>query len=163
MTETTVVVKSRGDDIIRDSVTPLLREVQRRLRKPGEVLLGPIADSMRATEQGVFLSAGSSIGEPWAPLAESTLRKKAGASAMMLVESGTLWESLTVPGGDYAVAELVDNGLSLRFGTDDPVALFHQGGTVHMPQRPVLPDVWPQEDIDLWVETLTGFFLTGAY
>jgi len=161
MADTTRIVRTGGDDIIRDAATPFLKEVQDRIRNPGEVLLGPIADSMRATEQGVFLSAGSSVGTPWPPLAESTMRKKRGGSAMLLVDEGTLWESLTVPGADFAVAELIDNGQSLRFGTDDPVAAFHQDGTVNMPERPVVPAQWPEEDTQAWVHLLSDFFIDG--
>lgn len=161
MPETTVVVRSGGDELIRDEATPFLKDVIARIRNPGEMLLGPIADSMRATEQGVFLSAGSSVGEPWPPLAESTMRKKSGGSAMLLVDEGTLWESLTVPGAEFAVAELMDNGQSLRFGTDDPVAVFHQGGTINMPQRQVVPDPWPEQDTQEWVRLLSDFFIDG--
>lgn len=161
MADTTIVVRSGGDEILRDAVTPFLKEVKARIKNPGAVLLGPIADSMRATEQGVFLTAGASAGAPWAPLAESTLRKKHGSSAMLLVDEGRLWESLTVPGAEFAVSELTDNDQSLRFGTDDPVAGFHQHGTVNMPARPVIPDPWPDQDSQEWVRLLSDFFIDG--
>lgn len=161
MTDTSVVVRTGGAGVLTDTATPLLKEVQDRIKHPGPALLGPVADSMRATEQGVFLSAGASIGAPWEPLAESTLRKKHGNSAMLLVDEGRLWESLTVPDAEFSVAELTDNDTSMRFGTDDPNAVFHQGGTVDMPARPVVPDPWPQEDVEHWVAVLHDFFIDG--
>jgi len=146
--------------VTKDEVTPLLEAQKARLAHPGPVLLGPVADSLRATEAGMFMTAGSSAGEAWPMLAESTMRRK-GNSAVILVDEGTLRASLTEPGAQYSHVELSADEQTLSFGTDDPVSIFHEHGTVNMPQRNPMPDPWPQQDVDRWVELITDYVLEG--
>lgn len=149
-----------GAEVTFNDLTPLTEAMQARAKNLGPVLLGPIADSMRATEAGVFHSAGASVGTPWAPLADATLRGKPGNSTELLVEEGDLRASLTERNAPFSRVEM-EGSDSLAFGTDDPVAVFHQYGTIHMPARPPVPDPWPDEDVEHWSELLADWILEG--
>jgi phage gpG-like protein len=90
-----------------------------------------------------FATEGSAGGEPWAPLAESTLRSKPPGKGI-LENSGRLLNSLVfggVAGAGDAVRFL--GAQEMRWGTNVPYAAFHQHGTSRMPQRRVvkLPDL----------------------
>lgn len=76
-------------------------------------------------------------GPGWAPLAESTLARKAalGQPSAILQAEGDLLRSLTALGGDH-VEVVADD--SLLMATRDPKADYHQKGTSRMPARPIV-------------------------
>ena len=106
----------------------------------GRPVLELIAEQMREAERDLFLTSGASAGEPWEPLKESTLRKKAAAGYptapnSVLIATSDLERSLTESGGDN-IEWISDD--ELIFGTSDPKAGFHADGTENMPARPPL-------------------------
>jgi phage gpG-like protein len=96
---------------------------------------------MRLLEEAAreqFATEGSAGGEPWAPLAESTLRSKPPGKGI-LENSGRLLNSLVaggVAGSGDAVRFLGTQ--ELRWGTNVEYAAFHQHGTSRMPRRRVV-------------------------
>lgn len=91
-----------------------------------------------------FESEGSFGGEPWAPLAESTLRSKAArgyGDQGILVASGRLRASLTQETAPDAIRQITPT--FMRWGSKVPYGVFHQQGTSRMPRRRVvkLPDM----------------------
>lgn len=90
-----------------------------------------------------FATEGAAGGEPWAPLAESTLKYKPPGKGI-LEYSGRLLNSLVeggVAGGGDSVRFL--GRQEMRWGTSVPYAAFHQHGTSRMPRRRVvqLPEI----------------------
>lgn len=150
-------------------------EFQRRLKNPAPVLQGPIAEGVHELFQKIFESEGSYAGDPWAPLAEYTLARKArlGFPDSILVESGDLMNSLVDPESRF-ISSLTHAGAgytemrdptTVAIGTHDEVGFLHQGGTSRMPARPIAPDVdnIPDADIDAWTEFAANYLLDGVY
>lgn len=103
--------------------------VEKAWPKVGQV----IADAM--TEQ--FDTEGVRLtGKPWAPLSPPYLRWKIrkGFDPRRLHQTGAMRRSLT----SRPMAIETYGPTSARFGTDDPKARFHQGGTRRMPERTIL-------------------------
>ncbi len=143
-----------------ENVTLLLKDFKGRLRDLRPLLLGPILDDLRATEALLFAQAGGFAGiAPWAPLSPRTLARKRGRSTRILVASGKLERSLTVPGASGSHVRMIGPA-TLAFGTRVPYAEYHQLGTRSMPARPVLPRAWPPEDLDRWGR-LTADYVAG--
>lgn len=144
-----------------DDTTLLTQQMRERLGTLGPVLIGPIADSVRATFQAIFQSAGGyAVNGPWEPLSEATLARKPGSSAQILIDTDDLHQSLTQPNAVGSISELVDSE-TLAMGTELPYAELHQTGTRFMPARELLPDPWPEEDVQLWGDLATEYVVTG--
>src|SRR5688572_25151800 len=90
-----------------------------------------------------FASAMNGDGT-WAPLAESTKRRKKryGMADRILYLTGDLYTSL-VPGEAGSIFEVLSD--RIRYGTSVPYAKYHQVGGGRLPQRTIL--VEPTEDI----------------
>lgn len=78
---------------------------------------------------------------PWVPLSVNTIDHKSRNKFEPLVEYEQLEDSLTRDMSMYSIHEVLP--MSARFGTSDPVAKFHQGGTrqngqQHDPARPIV-------------------------
>jgi len=78
---------------------------------------------------------------PWTPLSENTMRTKDKFKTVPLIASGDLESSLTSRANPYNINEVGIH--KARFGTSDPIAIFHQRGTnyrgnPHTPERPIL-------------------------
>lgn len=104
-----------------------LVDVQSRSRDLRPVLEVAAADTVAIIDDA-FETSASPSGELWAPLADSTVRRRRQGSAKPLVDTGRLRTSAS------ARAE----GATLRFGTNTPYAIFHQGGNGRM-RRQFLP------------------------
>jgi hypothetical protein len=120
----------------------------RRVRQ----LLSEMADRARGVEAHAWASVGDVIaaamtkhfdtegmhlmGRPWAPLSPPYLGWKIarGLDPRRLHATGDMRASLT--GRPMAIEEYFPH--RARFGTDDPKARFHQGGTRHMPARVII-------------------------
>ena len=87
--------------------------------------LGSVADDFRRMVAGQFASQGESGGTPWADLAPSTRRRKAGGGSV-LYNTGALFNALVDPDAPGHVE--AGDKLSLEIGTDLPYAMFHQLG-----------------------------------
>ena len=149
--------------------------VQFRIKHPEPVLLGPVANGVNALFDKIFDSEGSYAGNAWAPLAPSTMAKKArmGYPDVILVEKGDLRTSLVDPRGltttslssyGSGYVEMRDEQ-TLAVGSDDEAGFFHQGGTRFMPARPIAPDAdaIPSFDIDAWTELVANFILGDVF
>lgn len=109
-----------------------LRKLAANMRKLAKV---PSRASRAASEkiaeaiQEQFDAGVDPYGEPWAPLAPSTLERKRGPG--ILDETGAMRESIEV-------SPMAGAGIKVTVGTD--YAQFHQTGTSRMPARKILPD-----------------------
>lgn len=121
---------------VTNEFSPLVVGILQKLQNPGDGLQR-LVDRAHATFMAQFQSAGAYLGESWAPLAESTLRRKPGASAEILVDTETLRRSLTERDAPHGIVEMVDVD-TIGVGTDLNYALFHQVGTKKMPARPLV-------------------------
>ena len=81
-----------------------------------------------------FTNQSTVTGEPWASLAESTIKKK--GFNVILVDTGALRTSLVDIGGSENVNSVTSHGL--LYGTDVEYAIYHETGTEIMPARPVV-------------------------
>lgn len=81
-----------------------------------------------------FASEGGWGGSPWAPLAESTLAQKQGAS--ILIDTGAMRGAVSRP-------QRTATPSSLTLTIVDEKIEYHQEGTSRMPARPVIPDHLP--------------------
>lgn len=111
---------------IRDELTPALRKKLARISDKR-----PILEAAGAALAGVATRAFRDEAlrpSEWAPLAESTLRRKRGGGP--LIDTGALYRSVIAqaPGRD-----------SIEVGSDREYSLFHQWGTRKMPARPFFP------------------------
>jgi len=96
--------------------------------------LGGVVKTLEEQHRDLFNSETSPSGEAWAPLAESTIRRK-GHDAILL-DKGPLLDSLQGQTGDSfrdIIREQFFHGLS--FGTSTPSSAFHQQGGKHLPKR----------------------------
>jgi phage gpG-like protein len=94
-----------------------------------------IADDFRSTEAGIFNKQGAfEGGSKWKALSPDykawKARKYPGRKILEL--TGSLKRSLTSVGGNHVSQPTTD---SIRIGTKDPKASYHQKGTSKMPQR----------------------------
>jgi phage gpG-like protein len=81
-----------------------------------------------------FTNQSTVHGEPWAELAESTVKRKKFTT--ILVDTGALRTSLVDIGGEGNVSAVSSHGL--LYGTDVEYAIFHETGTATMPARPIM-------------------------
>lgn len=155
---------------VTENVTLELNGFIGRLHDCRPVLLGPIREDLMATEAAIFNETGGVFGvEKWAPLAESTMRRKVRAGAMstrILVERGDLERSLTQPGAPGQIAHVVDRH-SMEFGTEvtntrgEQYAHYHQLGTRSMDARQVMPETWPEEGTERWAKMVGDYVIGG--
>lgn len=98
-----------------------------------------------------FATEGAFGGDPWAPLAASTVAQR-GSAHPILDDTGALKGAASRP-----VRHATP--LTLELEVVDPKIHFHQHGTRKMPRRPVVPDVIPghalaelQREFDQYVD-----------
>jgi len=119
----------------------------------GTPVLAVILEDMRQLEAQLFETEG--YGE-WAPLAQSTLERKAeqGYPPKILQATEWLMDSLT---GSAAAGGHVEHILEdeLIYGTTVPYAVFHQMGTRFMPARPPV-DV-READVRRWTKLIQAY------
>jgi len=97
-----------------------------------------MADDFRDTMEGMFNSGGAFDGNSqWAPLAPSYRVWKAHhfPGRNILTLTGALKRSLTSTGGSH-VEQITRT--SMKIGTRDQKAIFHQRGTSKLPQRKIV-------------------------
>lgn len=120
------------------------KQVERQLLRMGERVADPVplweslAEDLLQIEGKQFSSEGASGSGGWAPLADSTLRRKLakGFPAAILQATQALMDSLTRRGAAGQILDITPEGM--RFGTDVAYGGFHQRGTSKMPQRRIL-------------------------
>ncbi len=93
----------------------------------------PMTDAiplLEAGEKAAFDSRSAPGGEPWAPNAPSTIRRK--GHGKQLFETGRLGSSLFGRTSD-SIRDVYQHGLT--FGTSVPYSVFNQEGTPKIPAR----------------------------
>lgn len=108
-------------------VVARLVAVQARSRDLRPVLEVAAADTVALIDDA-FETSTSPAGELWAPLAESTVRRRRQGSSKPLVDTARLRTS----------ANARVEGAKLRFGTSASYGIFHQAGSGRM-RREFLP------------------------
>ncbi len=152
-----------------ENVTIDLERAQGRLRNLRPVFMGPVLDDLLATEAAIFANAGGVAGtDKWEPLADSTLNRKTrnARSTRIMVDRGDLERSLIERGAEGQVARMVGPA-TFEFGTEvtndrgEQFAIYHQLGTRTMPARQVVPDEWPDEDVERWGDIAVEYVMEG--
>lgn len=119
----------------------------------GAPVLAVIVEDMRRMEAQLFGTEG--YGE-WAPLAQTTLERKAeqGYPPQILQATEWLMDSLT---GNLAAGGHVEHVTEseILYGTTVPWAIYHQYGTRYMPARPPV-DV-REEDVKRWTKLVQAY------
>lgn len=118
----------------------------------------PLWANLREMFQRIEEERFAAQGPGWAPLKEATVAVKQakGQPAAILRATDALMRSLT---GTGTGALFEATGDTLRLGTTDPKAGFHQQGTSRMPQRKVI-DFTAGHRRDL-VKRIQRFIVTG--
>jgi phage gpG-like protein len=115
-----------------------------------------LADDFLSIESKQFSSEGGFASGSWAPLAESTVRRR-GSAGPILDDSGDLRRSLTQEGAKGSVRQITSD--SLFVGTDVDYAQYHQTGTSRMPRR--RPVEFRDADRRRWVKAIQRYLTTG--
>ena len=118
------------------SVDAIARKLQGFIRRLGN-LSGAGDDVHEIIEQETEKVFRTEDGGRWPPLAPSTVARKAPGSRP-LEASGVLRHSL---GGRGPGSIRTARGNRVTFGTSLRYARVHHGGSAHLPQRRLLPDV----------------------
>lgn len=116
----TMTAKSTGD------VSMKLHEMAVRARNP-EPAWENVGSYLSAAERRQWATSGSYFGTPWRPLKPDYLLWKAkhGYSSHILMQTGSLRMSFS----SRPMSIEVYNGSSARFGSNHPLAKYHQHGT----------------------------------
>lgn len=117
---------------------------------------GEMTDKVHEFFADQFRTEGRAGGEPWQPLAQSTIERKlrrGTAGNGILVDSGEMKASLT-DRSHYAAAHKVTR-LALEVWSTltrrgAVIATLHQFGTVHMPARVISPETIPERYAEQW-------------
>lgn len=92
-------------------------------------------------------SKGAAFGHRWAPWAASTLRKrrrKGNEGKGILRDTDHLFKAVFRERTTDNRLRAIKGGLKLSLDIRVPRALYHQVGTMHMPERQVIPDPLPR-------------------
>jgi phage virion morphogenesis protein len=92
----------------------------------------PAAERLRSIITLSFSQSKSPLGEPWRPLAESTVARRRMGSSKPLIDTGLLRKSVATRGEKQGVVF----GVS---GSAGEYAQFHQFGTRKIPRRAFMP------------------------
>ncbi len=129
------------------------------------VLKGSVLKTLRRAEDLHFSTEGDIFGDPWPPLAPSTLEAKERlgfGNRPILVRTGALRSSLTSSRGESIVRA---TRFALLFGTSIDYAVFHQQpdgpGAGIIPERQVIPDPLPAEVLDELRDNLRNWLIEG--
>lgn len=138
-------------------------ELEYRIQHPAPVLTTDVVEGVLSLIKKQFESQGAYAGDPWEPLSTETVLRKArqGFPDLILVETGSMEDRMTGSIESLGVTMLNDNTVSI--GTADPVGFFHQGGTINMPARPIVPaaERIPATDVDVWTEFVAAYIFGG--
>lgn len=118
-----------------------------------------IGDDFLQLEERQFASEGSYASGGWAPLAQSTLTRKARLGLDMRILHATLRlrDSLTRQGAADSIRRITSDEVVL--GTSVPYASFHQTGGERLPRR--RPVELREADRRRWVKVIQRFLVTG--
>ena len=133
-----------------DSLRNALRRASRKLSDPRDLMQDAAQFAVERLEE-TYTAENDPYGVPWAPLAPSTLRQKAGSA--ILIEKGSLNASLGYNLLGSQAAEI---------GYVDYKAKWHQDGTSKMPARPIVPDDGLPSEWEPRLETLIEGYLKEA-
>lgn len=123
---------------VEAKIEPKTREAHKRLEevKARMADLSPVLQGSAATLGAVILRSfsrsESPLGEKWAPLAQSTVKRRREGSSKPLIDTGNLRGSVAT----QATKDSVKFGVS---GTAAEYGPVHQFGSVRIPRRRFLP------------------------
>ena len=130
-TATGSMIRESIDSI--DALGGILLDIETRVVNADYVsVLAPFQQDLAEQHAEMFTGQHDANGNAWAPLAESTIKRK--GHSRILYESGDLAASLVTVGAAHNISAVAERG-SL-FGTDVEYAGFLQTGTSRMPARP---------------------------
>lgn len=120
-----------------------------------EPVLNRIALDMMEKTNTQFTSEGRRIGGSWKHLAPSTVLRK--GHSQILVETGDLIDSLTIPDHEMQILNFEGNGF--EYGTDRPWAFVHQFGSTaaKVPRRQFL--LFRPDEEATWSRWLAAWIL----
>jgi phage gpG-like protein len=121
-----------------------------------EPVFTDLADDFLSIETRQFTSEGAFASGGWAPLADSTVRRR-GSAHPILDDHGDLRASLTDAAAKGAIRDITSD--SLFVGTDVDYAQYHQQGTSRMPRR--RPVEFREADRRRWVKAIQRYLTTG--
>lgn len=124
------------------SIDRLLGDIKRRLEAgfSNPAAMEQTVRGLHAAFQAQFMSQGAYGGDPWAPLAEATLRRRPGKSYMILVDTDALRTALTQP-DQGAQVTVSGGGSDLELSVEGfDYASFLQSGTKNMPARELITE-----------------------
>lgn len=146
-----------------EEATKQARDVLGRFQNFEPVMRGPVRRLVRSAIVQQFRTRGRFGGTPWAPLAESTIKRKRRFGQRMepMRRTDKLYRSLvyrenaveTIKPGLYELKTLV------RY------AKYHQSTAPRpsgLPRRPVIPDQLPPSMIEDLRNILKGYLVTGT-
>lgn len=129
-----VQIEALGDTIVERD---LLRVGSRSVNAAPAFFL--VADMLRNISKKQFEQQGG-LGPSgkWAPLADSTVQRKAaqGLRPEILRATDALFKSLTDPSAEFSIEHIT--GESLHYGSELRYGVFHQKGTRNMPRRRIV-------------------------
>jgi len=117
-------------------------DMRRRAEDLTPVLTGRAQAGEGVIQEQVFDRGQSPLGDPWAGLAASTLKKRRGRSAQILVNTGKLREGIQGIAKPHSVV----------FSSDKDFGAYLQTGTRHMPARPFIPTGFDRGPIRDWAD-----------
>src|SRR5437763_185235 len=118
-------------------------------------VLTKIALDMLESERKLFESGGRRGGGSWKKLKPDTIKRK--GHDKILVDTGMLKSSLTELGAPFQVMDITKT--TIRFGTDDPIAIVHDLGLGTVPKRPIIK--FTRFDGKRWNEWIVQHLMRG--
>lgn len=120
-------------------------------------IMSEIAQKIMYRERRLFETRGATSGVYWAPLKNTTIRRKTKLGVpdpfAPLRRKDELMESLSVEGAEYQELEITDE--SVYLASSHPSAEAHAFGTKWMPARP--PLIIPKKHVQEYVKMIQDF------
>lgn len=124
-----------------DELLRYLSRLQQELAEPRELMQG-IGDLLVQRIESRTADKLDPDGAPWAPLAESTLRRKRGQGSILVGAQHRRGGRELLGGHMLEHASANADDTSVEVGFPEPYAGYHETGTSRMPRRGLLTSNW---------------------